>query len=154
MAMTPVDRDGQPLRKRYARLRDHLFTFLDHPEIAADNNSSERELRPTATYRKVMCGRPVRSKKNLRDGRLRVTGCGHVSGLLCGTRGRGPVWDAGIRSTSLACARSATLAPGSPDPASPALRHTYPTTSSPRRQPHTRRPLMRRRLELDILRPW
>ena len=56
MAMTPVNRDGQRLRKRYARVRDHLFTFLDHPEIAADNNSSERELRPTATYRKVTGG--------------------------------------------------------------------------------------------------
>ncbi len=31
----------------------HLFTFLDHPEVPADNNGSERELRPTATYRKV-----------------------------------------------------------------------------------------------------
>ena len=37
-------------------LRDHLFTFLDHPDIAADNNGSERELRPTATYRKVTGG--------------------------------------------------------------------------------------------------
>jgi len=56
MALAPVSRDGQRLRKRYARVRDHLFTFLDHPEIAADNNSSERELRPTATYRKVTGG--------------------------------------------------------------------------------------------------
>ncbi len=37
-------------------MRSHLFTFLDHPDIAADNNSSERELRPTATYRKVTGG--------------------------------------------------------------------------------------------------
>ena len=37
-------------------MRDSLFTFLDHPELAADNNSSERELRPTATYRKVTGG--------------------------------------------------------------------------------------------------
>ena len=44
------------MRKRYATVRDHLFTFLDHPEAAADNNSSERELRPTATYRKVTGG--------------------------------------------------------------------------------------------------
>jgi transposase len=56
MAIAPVTRDGQRLRKRYARVRDHLFTFLDHPELAADNNSSERELRPTATYRKVTGG--------------------------------------------------------------------------------------------------
>ena len=43
-------------RKRYGKVRAHLFTFLDHPEIAPDNNSSERELRPTATYRKVTGG--------------------------------------------------------------------------------------------------
>ena len=56
MALAPSQRDGRRLRKRYARVRDHLFTFLDHPEITADNNSSERELRPTATWRKVTGG--------------------------------------------------------------------------------------------------
>ncbi len=56
MALAPSQRDGRRLRKRYAKVRDHLFTFLQHPEIAADNNSSERELRPTATYRKVTGG--------------------------------------------------------------------------------------------------
>jgi transposase len=56
MALAPVTADGRRLRKRYGKVRDHLFTFLDHPEIAADNNSSERELRPTATYRKVTGG--------------------------------------------------------------------------------------------------
>ena len=56
MALAPITKDGQRLRRRYGKVRDHLFTFLDHPEIAADNNSSERELRPTATYRKVTGG--------------------------------------------------------------------------------------------------
>ena len=56
MALQPSQRDGKRLRKRYAGVRAHLFTFLDHPEVAADNNSSERELRPTATYRKVTGG--------------------------------------------------------------------------------------------------
>ena len=56
MSLAPTQRDGHRLRRRYARVRDHLFTFLDHPEIAADNNGSERELRPTATYRKVTGG--------------------------------------------------------------------------------------------------
>jgi len=56
MALSPVTTDGRRLRKRYAKVRDHLFTFLDHPELAADNNSSERELRPTAIYRKVTGG--------------------------------------------------------------------------------------------------
>jgi len=56
MALSPIHRDGQRLRKRYGKLRSHLFTFLDHPEVPADNNGSERELRPTATYRKVTGG--------------------------------------------------------------------------------------------------
>jgi transposase len=56
LALLPTTRDGRRLRKRYLKVRDHLFTFLDHPEITADNNSSERELRPTATYRKVTGG--------------------------------------------------------------------------------------------------
>ena len=56
MALSPTHRDGQRLRRRYGKLRSHLFTFLDHPEVPADNNGSERELRPTATYRKVTGG--------------------------------------------------------------------------------------------------
>jgi transposase len=56
MALMPTNRDGKRLRKRYGKVRSHLFTFLDHPEVGADNNSSERELRPTATYRKVTGG--------------------------------------------------------------------------------------------------
>jgi transposase len=47
---------GRRLRKRYRKHRHSLFTFLEHPEIAPDNNSSERALRPTATYRKVTGG--------------------------------------------------------------------------------------------------
>ena len=56
MALAPITADGKRLRKRYGKVRNHLFTFLDHPEISADNNGSERELRPTATYRKVTGG--------------------------------------------------------------------------------------------------
>ncbi len=56
MALAPTQRDGQRLRRRYGKLRSHLFTFLGHPKLPADNNSSERELRPTATYRKVTGG--------------------------------------------------------------------------------------------------
>ena len=56
MALLPKQRDGLRLRKRYGKIRSHLFTFLDHPEAGADNNGSERELRPTATYRKVTGG--------------------------------------------------------------------------------------------------
>lgn len=56
MALAPTQRDGRRLRKRYGKVRAHLFTFLDHPEVSADNNGSERELRPTAIYRKVTGG--------------------------------------------------------------------------------------------------
>ena len=56
MALAPTNPHGRRLRKRYGKLRSHLFTFLDHPEVGADNNGSERELRPTATYRKVTGG--------------------------------------------------------------------------------------------------
>jgi transposase len=56
MVLSPITKDGKRLRKRYGKVRSHLFTFLDHPEVTADNNSSERELRPTATYRKVTGG--------------------------------------------------------------------------------------------------
>jgi transposase len=56
MALAPENRHGKRLRKRYAKVRDHLFTFLEHPEVPPDNNGSERELRPTATYRKVTGG--------------------------------------------------------------------------------------------------
>jgi len=56
MALAPENKHGKRLRKRYAKVRGSLFTFLEHPEVAPDNNSSERELRPTATYRKVTGG--------------------------------------------------------------------------------------------------
>ncbi len=56
MALSPGNRHGQRLRKRYGKVRNDLFTFLSHPDVPPDNNSSERELRPTATYRKVTGG--------------------------------------------------------------------------------------------------
>jgi transposase len=56
MAAAPTHQHGLRLRRRYGKLRSHLFTFLDHPEVGADNNGSERELCPTATYRKLTGG--------------------------------------------------------------------------------------------------
>jgi transposase len=56
MALAPSNRDGRRLRKRYGAIRSSLFTFLEHPDVPPDNNGSERELRPTATYRKVTGG--------------------------------------------------------------------------------------------------
>ena len=57
MLALPVEhKDAKRLQKRYRKHGASLFTFLKHPEIAPDNNSSERALRPTATYRKVTGG--------------------------------------------------------------------------------------------------
>ena len=56
MMLAPVNSHGKRLRKRYGKVRNSLFTFLEHPEAPPDNNGSERELRPTATYRKVTGG--------------------------------------------------------------------------------------------------
>ena len=56
MALAPATQDGRRLRRRSGKVRSHLFTVLEHPEITADNTSSERELRPTTTDRKVTGG--------------------------------------------------------------------------------------------------
>ena len=56
MALAPTNQHGKRLRKRYGKVRSHLFTVLPHPDAPPDNNGSERELRPTATYRKVTGG--------------------------------------------------------------------------------------------------
>jgi transposase len=56
LALAPTNRHGKRLRKRYLEVRDGLFTFLRDPEVPPDNNGSERELRPMATYRKVTGG--------------------------------------------------------------------------------------------------
>jgi transposase len=56
MMLAPDNPHGKRLRKRYGKVRNSLFTFLEHPEAPPDNNGSERELRPTATYRKVTGG--------------------------------------------------------------------------------------------------
>jgi transposase len=56
LALKPTNRHGQRLRQRYLQIRDNLFLFLAHPEVPPDNNGSERDLRPMATYRKVTGG--------------------------------------------------------------------------------------------------
>ena len=44
------------VRRRLAKQRDHLFTFLDHPDVPATNNLAERQLRPAVIARKLSCG--------------------------------------------------------------------------------------------------
>jgi transposase len=46
----------EALRRRLAKQRDHLFTFLDHADVPATNNLAERQLRPAVIARKLSCG--------------------------------------------------------------------------------------------------
>jgi len=47
-----VDRDAVRLCKRLRRTADHIFTFLDHPQIPFENNFAERQIRPAVILRK------------------------------------------------------------------------------------------------------
>ena len=52
------DTDAKRLVKRLIKYRDHLFTFLDHAGVSADNNHGEREIRPAVIIRKnSLCNR-------------------------------------------------------------------------------------------------
>ena len=46
----------EKVRLRLFKQRDHLFTFLDNPDVEATNNLAERQLRPAVIARKLSCG--------------------------------------------------------------------------------------------------
>lgn len=46
----------EKVRLRLHKQQDHLFTFLDHPQVEATNNLAERQLRPAVIARKLSCG--------------------------------------------------------------------------------------------------
>jgi len=46
------DPDARRLLKRLRRTGDHIFTFLDYPEIPYENNHAERMIRPAVILRK------------------------------------------------------------------------------------------------------
>lgn len=51
--LEPEQKDGIRLRKRYQKIKDHLFLFLDDASIPPTNNSSEQALRMSVIFRKV-----------------------------------------------------------------------------------------------------
>lgn len=56
-----IDGDAQRLAKRLHRHQNELFTFLDRPEAAWENNRAEREIRPAVILRKnSQCNRSER----------------------------------------------------------------------------------------------
>lgn len=46
----------QKLRKRFSKLKNNLFMFLDYDNVPPTNNSSEQALRPSVIFRKVTNG--------------------------------------------------------------------------------------------------
>ena len=47
-----ADADATRLARRLARHRDHMLTFLRKPDVPADNNHAERQIRPAVIIRK------------------------------------------------------------------------------------------------------
>src|SRR5262249_22003035 len=47
---------AQRLAKRLARYGDELLTFVEFPDVPADNNQAEREVRPAVLMRKASYG--------------------------------------------------------------------------------------------------
>ena len=52
IATDVADADARRLLKRLRRTGDHLFTFLDYPQIPFENNFAERQIRPAVILRK------------------------------------------------------------------------------------------------------
>ena len=48
----PTDADARRWTKRLRRDGEYLFTFLDYPDVPADNNFAERQIRPAVILRK------------------------------------------------------------------------------------------------------
>jgi transposase len=56
LASQPTNPHGRRLQKRYAKIRDHLFLFLEDASIPPTNNSSEQAIRMSTVFRKVTNG--------------------------------------------------------------------------------------------------
>ena len=56
LALQPPNPHGRRLQKRYAKIQDHLFLFLEDATIPPTNNSSEQAIRMSTVFRKVTNG--------------------------------------------------------------------------------------------------
>ena len=56
LASQPTNRQGRRRQKRYAKIRDHWFLFLEDVAIPPTNNSSEQAIRMSTVFRKVTNG--------------------------------------------------------------------------------------------------
>jgi transposase len=56
LSMSLTHKEAKRLQKRYLKIQDSLFVFLEHPDIPATNNASERRIRWSVIFRKVTNG--------------------------------------------------------------------------------------------------
>lgn len=56
LALKPIHKAGRKLQKTFKEIRAHLCVFATNRELTANNNGSERALRPAAIYRKITNG--------------------------------------------------------------------------------------------------
>jgi len=56
LALQPTNPHGRRLQKRYAKIQDNLFLFLDDATIPPTNNASEQAIRMSTVFRKVTNG--------------------------------------------------------------------------------------------------
>jgi transposase len=56
LALQPATPHGRRLQKRYAKIQDSLFLFLDDATIPPTNNASEQAIRMSTIFRKVTNG--------------------------------------------------------------------------------------------------
>ncbi len=51
--LDPKHKEMISFQKRITKYRDHVFTFLRHPDVPADNNGSERAIRNVKVKQKI-----------------------------------------------------------------------------------------------------
>jgi transposase len=56
LALQPTNPHGRRLQRRYAKIQDNLFLFLDDVTVLSTNNSSEQAIRMSTVFRKVTNG--------------------------------------------------------------------------------------------------
>jgi transposase len=54
--LEPTQEDGVRLKKRYLKIKDNLFLFLQDAAVPPTNNSSEQAIRMSTIFRKVTNG--------------------------------------------------------------------------------------------------
>jgi transposase len=56
LALQPTNPHGRRLQKRYAKIQDHVFLFLEDGTVPPTNNASEQAIRMSTVFRKVTNG--------------------------------------------------------------------------------------------------